>query len=250
MCARVRCISFRATNASPKSTISSCSTIFLSIPRRSPTFCRSSRLVRSDQILTHLSLYRTAFAFLFHHKQGDFSYRYVGTVPIQDVTAVRDLPDTESTIFSQFNVLIIGTSAHRALPAALRNAFEIAWPGQTMILCAPSPERKYEWKQDIAAVVQSLAADRRTYFNLFFLMRLATENRLLFVLSVFGIALGELMSTRERDRDVPMIMEKTIGWLVDNDATQVEGLFRISGMMTEIQHYRHLCDQVRRKPPP
>lgn len=62
---------------------------------------------------------------------------------------------------------------------------------------------------------------------------------------MFGIALEELMATREQGRDVPMILEKTIGWLTANNATHVEGLFRIPGMMTEIQHYRHLCDQAR-----
>lgn len=53
------------------------------------------------------------------------------------------------------------------------------------------------------------------------------------------------MATREQNRDVPIIMEKTISWLIDNNAAQVEGLFRISGMMTEIQHYRQLCDRVK-----
>jgi hypothetical protein len=63
--------------------------------------------------------------------------------------------------------------------------------------------------------------------------------------AVFGISLNELMTTRENDREVPFIMEKTISWLIDNNATHVEGLFRISGMMTEMQHYRNMCDQVR-----
>ena len=63
--------------------------------------------------------------------------------------------------------------------------------------------------------------------------------------AVFGISLNELMTTRENDREVPFIMEKTISWLIDNNAAHVEGLFRISGMMTEMQHYRNMCDQVR-----
>jgi len=149
-------------------------------------------------LFNNLLIYSKKISNLLSQFQGDSSYRYVGTVPIHQLTAVRDLPDTET----------------------LRNALELIWPNQNMIVSALTPERKSEWKRDLSYIVESLNADR-----------------------IFGIPLNELMSTRDKGREVPAILEKTINWLNENNSSKVEGLFRIPGMVTEIQHFRQLCDQ-------
>jgi len=109
-----------------------------------------------------------------------------------------------------------------------------------MIVSALTPERKSEWKRDLSYIVESLNADRSTQALSFHVGGPTFNN----VGAVFGIPLNELMSTRDKGREVPAILEKTINWLNENNSSKVEGLFRIPGMVTEIQHFRQLCDQV------
>jgi len=47
----------------------------------------------------------------------------------------------------------------------------------------------------------------------------AIEDSLSLVCAVYGIPLEELMSEREKDRDIPLVVEKTINYLIAKGLT-------------------------------
>eukprot|EP01027_Heterolobosea_sp_BB2_P016239 GEZU01023132.1.p1 GENE.GEZU01023132.1~~GEZU01023132.1.p1 ORF type:complete len:597 (-),score=205.12 GEZU01023132.1:12-1802(-) len=60
--------------------------------------------------------------------------------------------------------------------------------------------------------------------------------------SIFGVALEELMSRPSQSgQDVPYIVSKTVAWLEEN-ALDVEGIFRIPGSVNHINKYKELFD--------
>jgi len=102
----------------------------------------------------------------------------------------------------------------------ITNAFKLTWGTNSITLCAESFEINSAWKRSISTVLENLATDK-----------------------VFGIKVVELMKGIEKGRDIPRVMEQTILWLQEHGGEQTEGIFRISGMMTEVQEFRMRYDQ-------
>eukprot|EP01102_Stenamoeba_stenopodia_P011852 TRINITY_DN3667_c0_g2_i2.p1 TRINITY_DN3667_c0_g2~~TRINITY_DN3667_c0_g2_i2.p1 ORF type:complete len:1099 (+),score=343.39 TRINITY_DN3667_c0_g2_i2:137-3433(+) len=59
--------------------------------------------------------------------------------------------------------------------------------------------------------------------------------------TVFGLPLEDLMTEREKDRDVPFVVEKSINYLIANGLT-AEGLFRVCGSQKRIDEFRNCFD--------
>eukprot|EP00005_Dracoamoeba_jomungandri_P004317 CAMPEP_0174259032 /NCGR_PEP_ID=MMETSP0439-20130205/7915_1 /TAXON_ID=0 /ORGANISM="Stereomyxa ramosa, Strain Chinc5" /LENGTH=1146 /DNA_ID=CAMNT_0015342765 /DNA_START=73 /DNA_END=3510 /DNA_ORIENTATION=+ len=104
----------------------------------------------------------------------------------------------------------------------IRNAFELVWSMGTCSLkvCASTPEKRLEWMQNISELLNNFTTDR-----------------------VFGVSLVSLLTGKECGHDIPDILYKSVSWLDDHDGHLSEGIFRISGMITDVQDFKSSFDR-------
>lgn len=104
--------------------------------------------------------------------------------------------------------------------AGPESAFRIQEGNNTDIIYGVEANLKASWIQDIQESIANLNRD-----------------------TVFGIPLEELMNEREKGRDIPLVVEKTINFLITKGLT-TEGLFRVCGSQKRIDDIRDLFDNA------